>query len=163
MPPEELRRRFDRLESGCIRRRDRRIDRLVTVAERRGEDPDRHFWSIVHDLEHVPTTNLRARLRALGLELPSVASLADLGPREVDSILANLLEALSLLEVRVRGHHGLDPRDLLARLLRHVVDHPVPDLPVRIGDRMHVRPTGGGLAIASACHPALAPPPRPRE
>ncbi len=42
--------------------REQRIDRLVESARDRGEDEDRIFWSIMHDLEEAPSTTNRDQL-----------------------------------------------------------------------------------------------------
>ena len=163
MESTELNRNLHELERGCIERRNRRIDRLVESAERRGEDPDRLFWSIVHDLEHAPMTTLRARLRTLGLTPPGPEEIGSLDSRAIASVLDTMLVALRLLGVFVHDVGNLPPADLLRRLTSHLVDRPIPDLPVCLGGRTDVHARGRGLETTTSCHPDLAVPRLPPE
>ena len=115
--------------------RERRIDRLVRSAQRRGEDDDRIYWSIVHDLEAAPTTTNRCQLEEIGFEFVTPAEVEEMAEPAVRSTLGILVEALALIRVFLCRTDHLDDRRLLVLLLTRVVEEPVPDLPLLPGVR----------------------------
>ncbi|MAJ46057.1 MAG: hypothetical protein CBC35_02005 [Planctomycetes bacterium TMED75] len=123
------------IESVKIRQRDLRIDRLVTQAESRGEEGDRLFWTIVHDLEHAPKTTNRLQLEALGFEFPTLEEVAQLEADALNHQLHEILNAMALIRVFLCGCEHLSNRRLLEHLIRVVIQEPVPEIPLCLGAR----------------------------
>ncbi len=134
----DVRARMQEVEATKVLERARRIDRLVRQAEARGEEVDRLFWTIVHDLEHAPRTTNRIQLEALGIEVPDLPSIARLEPSVLAQELESLLEAMSMIRVFIRGGEHLSNRCLLEHILRHVLEEEVADLPHSLGSREYV-------------------------
>lgn len=135
MDHEQLYNRMKRIESVKIRQRGLRIDRLVTEAESRGEDGDRLFWTIVHDLEHAPKTTNRLQLEALGFKLPTPQEVTELEAEALNDRLGELLSAMAVIRVFLCGSEHLSQRRVLEHLIRVVVQEPVPDIPLCLGAR----------------------------
>ena len=138
MDAEARRIRMREIEATKIADRAGRIDRLVIEAQGRGEDSDRLFWTIVHDLEHAPRTTNRRQLEALGFELPDPKEFPGLDPCDVADQLRSVLEGLSLIRVFICGSEHLSDRFVLEHLIRVVVDESVPDLPLSLTTRQWV-------------------------
>ena len=115
--------------------RGRRIDVLVARAIDRGEDDDRIFWSIVHDLEVVPRTTNRRQLEEIGYAAPAPESLEGLDAVARRGVLWELIHALALIHVFLCRTDHLDDGDLLRVLLLQVMEESVPDLPLAVGVR----------------------------
>ena len=135
---DELKRRLREVDAGKVRERGRRIDRLVEEAASRGEDADRLFWTIVHDLEHAPRTTNRRQLEELGFRIPSRCEVPRLSPAALEALLQAILESLALIHVFVRGGKHLSKRCLLEHLIEVVLEEPVPDLPHALASRQWV-------------------------
>ena len=135
---EALRIRMEEVESVKVAERNRRIDGLVTNAMSRGEDSDRLFWTIVHDLEHAPQTTNLEQLEQLGFDVPSLRELSRLGPAESAEYLRMLLDAMSVLRVFIRGAEHLSNRGLLNHLIQVVLRESVADLPHSLSSRQWV-------------------------
>ena len=138
MEPDELKRRIERVDAGKVRERGRRIDRLVEEAAARGEDADRLFWTIVHDLEHAPRTTNRRQLEELGFDPPDRSEVSRLGPMALEARLRSTLASLASIRVFIRGGEHLSKRCLLEHLLEVVLEEPVPDLPHALASRQWV-------------------------
>lgn len=132
---EMMRRRLAALQEGKRRERGRRIDRLVLSARKRGEDEDRIFWSIVHDLEAAPATTNRRQLEAIGCPVPDPLATRGMGPEELRTCLWSLIDALGLIRVFLTKTDHLDDRSLLTLLLTRILEESVPDLPLMTGVR----------------------------
>ena len=132
---ERIRRRLACIQEDKQAAREKRIDRLVAEASGRGEDEDRIFWSIVHDLEVAPMTTNRRQLDEIGFEIPDLESVLELDPRVLKAMLWELIHALALVRVYLRGTDHLDDRALIGLLYERVIDEPVPDLPHAVGVR----------------------------
>ena len=135
MDHEQLCIRMKQIESVKIRQRTLRIDRLVIEAESRGEDGDRLFWTIVHDLEHAPKTTNRLQLEALGFRLPTLQEVAELEAASVSDQLRELLSSMAIIRVFLCGAEHLCTRRILEHLIRVVLEEPVPDIPLCLGAR----------------------------
>ena len=156
MEPDELKRRVREVDARKIRERADRIDRLVAEAASRGEDSDRLFWTIVHDLEYAPRTTNHDQLVELGFPLPSLPQLSTLSPDELEACLQSVLQALSTIQVFVRGTEHLSSQSLLGHLLQTVLKEPVPDVPHVLASRQWVDLSDltvdrAGIAPSSAC------------
>ena len=132
---ERIRRRLACIQGHKQAVREQRIDRLIDDARARGEDEDRIFWSIVHDLEVAPMTTNRRQLDEIGFEVPDLACVLELDPRAREAMLWELIHALALIRVYLRGTDHLDDRALLDLMYERVIEEPVPDLPHAVGVR----------------------------
>ena len=147
---ERIRRRLACIQEHKQTVREQRIDRLVDEARARGEDEDRIFWSIVHDLEVAPMTTNRRQLDEIGFEVPDLACMLELDPRVRKAMLWELIHALALIRVYLRGTDHLDDRALLDLLYERVIEEPVPDLPHAVGVRDWVDCSDGGTGGSRA-------------
>ena len=157
MHQEDLEDRARRLEAGCAMRRNRRIDQLVSRAKRHGEDPDRLFWSIVHDLEHAPMTSYRARLEEMGVQIPIPGRPLRVGVSEARALLDDIVQGLAMVKVFVDLPCDVPEGRLLRAVIDHLLDERIPDLPSCLGVRTWVSPCGGGFSIRSECLPGVDP------
>ena len=132
---ERLRDRIACVQAAKERERCERIDRLVEAAGLRGEDPDRIFWSIVHDLECAPATTNRRQLEEIGFTLDSLEDLTTLSDGQVHDRVWELINALAMIRVYLCRADHLCNRELLEELHGRVLDEPVPDLPHATGMR----------------------------
>jgi len=132
---EDMRASLAALQEAKRGERERRIDRLVRSAQRRGEDDDRIYWSIVHDLEGAPATTNRRQLEEIGFEFVAPDEVKVMTETAVRSCLGLLVEALALIEVFLCRTDHLDDRRLLLLILNRIVEEPVPDLPLLPGVR----------------------------
>ena len=130
--------RMKSVESVKVLERACRIDQLVAAAISRGEDPDRLFWTIVHDLEHAPPTTNLDQLEDLGFTLPSLGEIQEMDSAELQTQLSVVLDAMSVIRVFICGADHLSTRSLLEHLIRVVVQESVPDLPHSLGSRQWV-------------------------
>lgn len=126
---------FERVQSLKRREREARIDRLVAAARDRGEDVDRIFWSIVHDLEEAPMTTNRRQLVEIRAPVPVSDAIPGLSDGAVRAVLDRLIEDLARLQVFLCRTEHLDDRSLLRLLLTRIIEEPVPDLPASRGMR----------------------------
>ena len=131
----ELKERLAAVQARKQAERVLRIDRLVETARSRGEDEDRIFWSIVHDLEEAPRTTNRCQLLELGLPVPAAEAVRNMTPSAVHVALWQLLDSLALIRVFLCRTDHLDDRTLLVFLLTRILEEPVPDLPLSVGVR----------------------------
>ena len=155
---EVMRRRLAALQEGKRRERGRRIDRLVLSARKRGEDEDRIFWSIVHDLEAAPATTNRRQLEAIGCPVPDTLAVRGMDSEQLRICLWTLIDALGLIQVFLTRTDHLDDRSLLTLLLTRILEESVPDLPLMTGVRDWIdcsdeppSPDRGGCTAASGC------------
>ena len=135
MSHDSIEARVSKVQARKRAEREQRIDRLVDSARRRGEDEDRIFWSIVHDLEEVPLTTNRAQLLEIGARVPSREAVGRLAPEAVHVMLWRLIEDLGRIHVYLCHTDHLDDRTLLHFLLARIIEEPVPDLPLSVGYR----------------------------
>ena len=140
---ELLRERLAAIQHRKEQEREDRIDLLVQGARARGEDDDRIFWSIVHDLEEAPPTTNRKQLKELGYHVPVSAEIQALSARTLYEALWSLIEVLSLLRVYLYRTDHLDDRALIERLVERIIEEPVPDLPLCVGTRDWIDLAGG--------------------
>jgi hypothetical protein len=131
----ELKERLAAVQARKHVERGHRIDRLVETARSRGEDEDRIFWSIVHDLEEVPQTTNRQQLLELGLPVLTADAARLMSPSAVQVALRQLLDSLALVRVFFCRTNHLDDRTFLIFLLTRIIEEPVPDLPLLVGAR----------------------------
>ena len=131
----ELKQRLAAIQARKRTERRHRIDRLVETARSRGEDEDRIFWSIVHDLEEAPRTTNRQQIMELGLPVLSADVVGPMTPDAVHAALWQLLDDLALIHVFICRTNHLDDRALLGFLLARIIEEPVPDLPLSVGAR----------------------------
>ena len=130
-----MRRRLAALQEGKRAERGRRIDRLVLSARKRGEDEDRIFWSIVHDLEAAPPTTNRRQLEEIGCPVPESTAVQSMGREQLRICLWTLIDALGLIQVFLTRTDHLDDRSLITLLLSRILEETVPDLPLMTGVR----------------------------
>ena len=115
--------------------RSQRIDLLIEAAQKRGEDSDRIFWSIVYDLEKAPATTNRRQLSELGFSVICSEEIRGLDSGKVQIVLWELIEALALIQVYLCRTDHLSDRALLEELVYRIIEEPVPDLPLSVGTR----------------------------
>ena len=115
--------------------REQRIDRLVESARDRGEDEDRIFWSIVHDLEEAPATTNRHQLEEVGYRVPTLEEVGEMSVGALDEALWNLIEVLAIFKVYLCRTDHLGDRALIECLVSRIIEEPIPELPLSLGVR----------------------------
>ena len=132
---ESMRARLPAIQECKERERRLRIDLLIEAARQRGEDTDRIFWSIVHDLEEAPATTNRQQLEELGFSVVCTDDLSTFDSERVAKILWEVFEALAVIQVFICRTNHLSDEALLEELVSRVLEEPVPDLPLSVGAR----------------------------
>lgn len=115
------------LREAMLAERKRQIDRLVADAVTRGEDGDRHSWTIVYDQEMAPPSTGRALLLEHRIVPMPPQDLVD--PDDLHDELWTVIEALAASGVHLLNTDHLTDRDLYARLYYRILDEPTRLMP----------------------------------
>ena len=124
---DEMAREMRAQRARQLEERERRIDRMVREARERGADPDRVFWSIVHDTEEAPFSTGRALLLMHRIVPVPPQDLAT--PEELHDELWTVIEGLGSEGVNLFRTDHLSDADLYGRLYYRILDEPTRVMP----------------------------------
>jgi len=124
---DEMAREMRSQRARQLEERERRIDRLVLAARERGADPDRLYWSIVHDTEEAPFSTGRAILLMHRIVPVPPQDLAT--PEELHDELWTVIEGLGSEGVNLFHTDHLSDADLYGRLYYRILDEPTRVMP----------------------------------
>ncbi|MSR18560.1 MAG: hypothetical protein EXS00_05220 [Phycisphaerales bacterium] len=130
-----------------IEAREEAIDSLVEEAHKRGDIPDRMYWTLVYDFEIAPQTTNLSQLRQMGFELAAASSVTE---EEISSALLALVQALARLDIYLLHTNHLTDRELYDRLEGTVLRELVRDLPAGCGVHEYIDMAAGEAAPLTA-------------
>lgn len=115
------------------------IDKLVEKGKKSGGITDRLYWKMVYDFEIAPMTTNRKQLLELGIAMPPLDEVADLGERV--ETLKMVLKGLGALNIFVLHHEHLSNDDFYQRIYK-CLDEEVREVPNEPGVREYIHLMG---------------------